>query len=539
MTRRIVCVWLPRFLTDRLTRVAAGADAPLRAFSASTELENSSQPLSGRASLQKANSDGLLAVIAPGKGGNRLVAVNEAAERAGLRQGMLLTDAMAIAPDLRTASQDAPGEAAHLRRMALWCRRYTPWVAPDGPDGLRLDITGAAQLFGGEAALLRDLRGRFERAGFACRAAIASTPAAAWGMARHDGAALSIIPDGQERQRLSPLPVRALGIEEDKATALDRLGLKTIGQLLGVPRGQLRARFGAALCTRLNQVLGIEREAQTSLAYEPVYGERLEFAEPVGTLDGVRMAAGLLIETLARRLAADGKSARGFTLILYGTQGESKDVGLTLARPSHQAGHIVRLFRERLTALEGRFAKDIAFDAATLIASSVESLRPAQSRLPGEGVPAKDGRDLIAFVDRLNARLGESAVQQFSFRESHLPERAATAVPILRKAVPAPPPAAAARPFLLLPRAEEITAIAELPDYPPRAFTWRRVHHKVVKAEGPERIAPEWWHGQDQAEPARDYYAVEDEKGHRFWLYREGDYAADDHPGWYIHGFLP
>ena len=147
---------LPRFRTDRLTRSLAGGNA---------------------------SPEALLTVAAPGKGGNRLIAVNAAAERAGLRPGMLLTDATAIAPELRAEPQNAGSEAAHLRHLALWCRRYTPWVAPEPPDGLRLDITGAAHLIGGEAALLRDLRARFRHAGFACRAAAATTQAAAWAMA--------------------------------------------------------------------------------------------------------------------------------------------------------------------------------------------------------------------------------------------------------------------------------------------------------------------------------------------------------------------
>ena len=131
---------------------------------------------------------------------------------AGLRPGMLLTDATAIAPELRASPQNVHDENAHLRRLAMWCRRYTPWVAPDPPDGLRLDITGCAHLCGGEADLLRDIRGRFARAGFNCRAAIASTPGTAWAMARYAPKPLAIIAHGEERVRLAPLSVRALPI---------------------------------------------------------------------------------------------------------------------------------------------------------------------------------------------------------------------------------------------------------------------------------------------------------------------------------------
>jgi protein ImuB len=506
----MLCVWLPRFLTDRLSRTLA--------------------PMSAR-------RETLLAVTASGKGGNRLIAVNEDAQAAGLRPGMLLTDATAIAPELRASVQNAREEDAHLRRLALWCRRYTPWAEPDVPDGIRLDISGCAHLFGGEAELLRDLRRRFAQAGFACRAAIASTPGAAWGMARFAPKPLSLIPQGEERARLAPLSVRALRIGADRAASLETLGLKTVGQLVDLPRQQLRARFGAALCTQIDRALGLEREALDSLQYQTIYNDRIDFAEPISTLPAIELALTKLVHRLAPLLRRDGKGARSFTLYLFDMRGESTDLDLALARPSHDPAHILRLFRERFTVLEGRFAGDTAFDAIVLQAGRVETLTPAQSELIGE---IEDVPDLGPFLDRLRARLGETAVRRLAFRESHLPERAAGSVPILHSALRRLPPRAAPRPFLLLPHPEEISAMAELPDYPPRRFTWRRVRYLVVKAQGPEQIAGEWWRGGDRSVPIRDYYAVEVETGRRFWIFREGLYDGEGAPPrWFLHGILP
>jgi protein ImuB len=508
----MLCVWLPRFLTDRLSRSDLAMDAPPEA---------------------------LLAVTNPGKGGNRLVAVNLRAEKAGLRAGMLLTDATAIAPELRAVPQDLREEAAHLRRLALWGRRYTPWVAPEEPDGLRLDITGCAHLFGGESALLRGVRDRFEQAGFACRAAIASTPAAAWGMARYGRAGLSIVPEAEERERLAPLPPRALRIAPEKATALGRLGIKSIGQLLALPRSQLRTRFGTEIATRLDQALGYEREALDSLLYETVYSERLDFAEPVSTLPAIELAAGLLIDKITPQLQRDGKGTRKLTLSLFDTRGMSTDIDLTLARPSQKADHLRRLFKDRFAALEGRFAQDVAFDAATLLATRIELLKGAQAKLM-DSKADDDGAALAPFLDRLGARLGEGAIRRFAFRESHVPERAAVTVPVLRKAVASPAPAAAPRPFMLLPRPEEISAMAVVPDYPPVRFTWRRMHYRVIKAEGPEQIGSEWWRGTESQAASRNYYAVEVENGRRFWIFRKGFYGnASANAQWFMHGFLP
>ena len=481
-------------------------------------------------------------LIAPGKGGNRLIAVNAQAEAAGLKPGMLLTDATAIAPEVKAASHNARDEAAHLRRLALWCRRYSPWAAPDAPNGVWLDITRGAHLFGGEATLLRDIRKRFQGAGFACRAAIASTHATAWGMTRYAPSPLAIVAEGEEKKRLSPLPIRALCVAETKAAVLDRLGLRTIGQLFAVPRAQLRARFGDDLCARLDQVLSLKGEGLTALAYEPVYFQKLDFNEPVTSLEALLVAAGLLIEPIAARLRGDGKGARDFTFTLFDTQGDCVDVSLALTQPSHRAEHILSLLRERFAALQGRFRGDLAFDAATLLANRVEKLSAVQTHLAAE-ITAKTAHEdaLAQFLDRLRARLGEAAVTRFAFRESHIPERALIAAPIFSNAMTsASAQAATPRPFLLLPRPEEIDILAELPDYPPRRFTWRRLHHRVVKAEGPERIEPEWWSGKGQTGTARDYYTVEDAEGRRFWLYREGLYAPEAaKPRWYLHGLFP
>jgi protein ImuB len=85
---------------------------------------------------------------------------------------------------------------------------------------------------------------------------------------------------------------------------------------------------------------------------------------------------------------------------------------------------------------------------------------------------------------------------------------------------------------------ESAIVLAAVPDGPPMRFTWRRVARRVAKAQGPERIAPEWWRlGEKDAQP-RDYYTVEDDKGRRYWLYREGLYGEGE-PKWFVHGLSP
>src|SRR5262245_41642761 len=149
-----------------------------------------------RAQARKASgvpADGIdprrpIVLVAPGTGGARLVALNAAAWRCGLAPGDLLSNARSKVLELQSCDSDPAAEAAALRRLALWCQRYTPvvavWDATSGADGLFLDITGCAHLFGGEAALLADLARRLRRLGLQPRLAVADTAGAAWAVAR-------------------------------------------------------------------------------------------------------------------------------------------------------------------------------------------------------------------------------------------------------------------------------------------------------------------------------------------------------------------
>ena len=95
------------------------------------------------------------------------------------------------------------------------------------------------------------------------------------------------------------------------------------------------------------------------------------------------------------------------------------------------------------------------------------------------------------------------------------------------------------RPLRLFPRPEPVEVIAEVPEGPPLRFRWRRMTLQVTRAEGPERIAPEWWQAEDAERATRDYFRVEDADGRRYWLFREGLYGRErEHPLWYVHGLF-
>lgn len=476
------------------------------------------------------------------------MATNRAARRAGILSDQPLADARALCPVLKIADHDPAADQDALERLALWCIRYSPWVASHPPDGLCLDMTGGAHLFGGEAALAQTLHDQLAGMGLASRIAIAKTIGAAWAMARHGTDRVTIAPDGQTAAALAPLPVSALRIPAQQAERLERVGLKTIGALIGKPRAPLAARYGMTLVTRLDQALGQKGETLSPVAAPPDYRTYLQFPEPLLLLDQLRQALIRLAQPLCQTLRADGVGARAFSLSLYRVDGHVRNIPLRTGSLCQQADHLCRLFGEALNRLQEDYDAGFGIEHVVLNAFATETARHRQPRLD-DGPATGEAAELGLLLDRYDNRLGFENILRPLPQHSHIPERAEQWRPLSH--VAGKPECwrdfvhhlqggdFPGRPIILLSRPEPVTAIAAVPDGPPIRFEWRRLEHRVQKAEGPERIAPEWWNRPHaQAALTRDYFRVEDMQGYRFWLFRLGLYERGEVPRWFLHGIF-
>lgn len=476
----------------------------------------------------------------------RIAAPNKFARQGGIQQGMRLADALALLPALVTQEEEPRADAIVLRRLGDWGQRYAPVVGIDGTSGLWIDITGAAHLCGDEDALLADLDCRLRTMGFANRLGLAETSGAAWAIARFGKDDDRNIPAGGILRALAPLPLDALRLDEEPRYLLKRFGLRSIGALCAIPRASLKRRFpskelGEAVLHRLDQALGRIVEPIVPIQAAPVYCERLSFAEPILATGSFHQGLENLLSRLCQHMESNHTGAQKLTFSAYHADGDVSRVSITTAQPSRDAQHLKFLFRDRIDAINPGFGVDLL----VLSADRVLSLKTEQLSLVKSSGMEREHIDLSLLIDRLSNRIGADSVQRIVPHASHIPEQAerrvAALVPLNESfgATPRKP----LRPFRLLPRPEPIQVIAEVPEGPPKRFTWRRMTYRVVRAEGPERIAPEWWISARTDRP-RDYYRVEDEDGRRFWLFREGLYrnvAGDDTeplPSWHLHGLF-
>jgi len=461
----------------------------------------------------------------------RLSAVDQAARALGLAVGMTLADARARVPTLETRPHDAEADVRALERTARAMIRFTPLVELDPPDGLVLDVTGCAHLFGGEEALVREA---LTEPLFTARHALGPNREAARALVRHGGGSTDPL----------ALPTEALELPEDALCALRRAGLTTLGDLARRPLAGLAARFGAQAVTRLRRILGEADSPLTPLLTPAPLRLERRFPEPIARTDTLLLALGDLLHEARAQLEERQSGGRRFTVLLCRSDGDERRLKVETARPVRDPAVIMRLLNERIEGLADPLDPGFGFDAVRLAVAGIEPLAPRQAALEDDGRESDEG--LAALIDRLGTRLGPERVCRLAPRDTHLPEKAQALVPA---AAPTPdawpaPRDAVARPLHLFDPPQPIQALAEVPDGPPQRFRWQGRLHEVRLAEGPERIAAEWWrrvdgHFAGKGGLTRDYYRVEDSTGRRFWVFRHGLFGEPEHPRWYLHGLFP
>jgi protein ImuB len=497
--KRVLSIWLPKLAIERWAKASASPpDSPV-------------------------------VLTVEGPHGPVIHAVTSAAATRGARAGARLTDARALDPGLVALPADPAGDAALVERLARWAGQWSPLVEVDGDPstslgtgGLRLDVDGVAHLFGGEAGLVADVQARFAALGLTARVAIAPTAGAAWAFSHFGG------------DELPPLPTAALRLNPNIVRTLERLGLKTIGALMDMPRLALARRFRGAdsVVDALDRLTARKAEPLTAAPAERPPRATLRLEEPATHPEAGGQALEHLVPELVVQLEQRRLGARRVSLAGFRVDGTTTIASVTTTIPSREPKHLQRLLADKVAALDPGFG----FDAFALVADWTEELGAAQASLVEE--PDVTG-DVARLVDRLTVKLGAGRVRRPVARESHVPERANGWVEAVRSPPSHSDEKKLHRPPRLLDRPERIAVIYATPEGMPRRFVWRRSVHDIARAEGPERIAPEWWR-QASSTRLRDYYRVEDEAGRRYWIYREGliGDGRGGAPDWFVHGLF-
>ena len=468
-------------------------------------------------------------LASPDHGRMIVTAANALAQKEGIPIGTAVADARAIFPSLQVLDDKPELSTKLLTGIAAWCIRFTPAVAIDLPDGLMLDVSGCAHLWGGEKQYLTEIISRLKHFNYDVSAAMADTIGTAWAIARF-GSDYPIIEPGQQMKALLPLPAAALRIDDEIRERLEKLGLRQINNFINMPRTALRRRFGLQLLKRLDQALGHEEEWIEPVQPIETYQERLSCLEPIVTATGIEIALQQLLDTLCKRLQQEEKGLRSSIFKCYRVDGKMESIGIGTNHPSCNSKHLFKLFEIKIATIEPA----LGIELFVLEAPKVEDRPPLQEKLWN----SDDGLDdisLAELLDRIAGKIGAANIHRYVPDEHYWPERSFKPAGSIHEKLQTAWKIERPRPLHLLSKPEPIEVTAPIPDYPPMLFRYKGKPHKIIKADGPERIEQEWWLQQGQH---RDYYCVEDEEGCRYWLFRSGHYDAARSYQWFIHGFF-
>ena len=459
---------------------------------------------------------------------------------------------------------DRPDERRELEALAAWCRRFSPIVGleqSDGVDGLLLDITGLAHLFGGETALAKKIVDDFTGRGLTVRMAVADTVGAAWAVAAcgRGTAAFTLVPPGETPAALRPLPVEALRLPADVVGLLHQLGIDRIGQLEALPRRELSSRLTPRLIERWDQALGRLDEPIPVHLPAAKFEAHWSPEHPTARRETIEAALERLIHRVAEMLARLGRGAMRLDCRLDCHAGDCPNfcdgdcpdfraakMGLSplanpqtkqiafsvgLFEPTASAKHLFELARVQLERLQLPSPVAVVYVEAT----STALLAGRQQELFADHPQRLVARHLPSLVERLSNRLGHWSVVGVRLLRDAQPELAWRADPLVEGprrrrrngiSVSELPP----RPLRLLRRPIALAAMATMPDGPPMQFHLYGRRHQVAHTWGPERIETGWWRGRTVG---RDYYRIETTAGRRFWIFRR---LRDGR--WFVHGMF-
>ena len=446
-----------------------------------------------------------------------ILACNAEAATFGIRAGMKLPAAQALAHDLATRERDLKAEFHALSSLAQWCVQWASTISLAPPHGLLLETGGSLKLFGGIGTLARLMREGLDELGYATVIASAPAPGAALMFAR---AGLSVAVDDPAvlRERLARLPLELVDYESGVLDALSAMGVRSVGDCLALPRAGLARRFGPALLDELDRALGLVPDPKKPFHAPAAFASRLELPSSVEAVEQLAFGLRRLVGELTAYLAPRSLGVTRLCLELLHDDEPATAVDLGLAA-SRDTGHLMRVLRERLARVE----LPQAVIALRLAAAETAPLEAATlSLIPGE---RNAGKDRAEIIERLRARLGDTAVTGIEPFPDHRPERALRACEPGKAGTPraaAPPDALPQnRPLWLLPRPQRLASRASRPWF----------DGEVALIAGPERIASGWW---EDADTTRDYFVARAADGETLWIYRK----AGEETGWFLHGIF-
>ena len=453
-------------------------------------------------------------VVEPENGQHRVIAANPRAQTHGIAPGLKLSAALALSRTLAVLNRSPEAEHLVLASLAQWARRITPAVSLAPPHALLLEIRGSLKLWGGTDPIKQALKEALRRRRVTAHLCIAPTALAALWLARHRQQ------DALSRKaltgRLSGLPLEVTGWPDSTRQLLNKMGVKTIGDCLRLPRDGLARRAGRHCLQELDRSLG---EPDPRAEFEP--GQRMratvEFQAEITAPEMLAHAGQTLISRLARALQKRQAQVASLEFGFHHLRKPKTVQRIRLMTPTYESERISGLFVDKLETM--RLPAPVV--ALSLATGDIEPMVGRNTTLFANRSPAVLGAAVGELIERLRLRFGTEAIYGIALIDEHRPEAAwsKSLDPLSGAASSAASgmPRDRQRPLWLLPAPIPLSKVSG--------------GGALRLASGPERIEAGWWERRDVS---RDYFIASGSQGEKLWIYR--DRCSDR--GWYLHGLF-
>jgi protein ImuB len=443
--------------------------------------------------------------------------VSRAAALGGVREGLPIAAARAICAGIEVLPHHPEADRALLRRLAILLLEFTPDVCLDEPVGIFLEIGRTCERFGGEQRLALRIQDLLGRLGHATEAGIASTRPAARALARAGGGDVRIGPLGDPRPALIRLPIHLIDPPWEVAVACDALGIRTVGDLLRLPRGGMAARLGDDFLQRIDCLVGMREEPVSRIAAPSRFSESLDLPDPTDEAPRILFAAKRLFDLAEADLLSRDRGVEEMRLACGLANREPAEFVLRPSLPTRHARTFLRLLQHRME----REKLPAPVSDLHLSFERTVPLHETQHLLFDEDPGFRDSEETLGLKDRLTVRLGEDRVSAPALVDDHRPERAFRLLPVAQAGLRTPArgkvPARGFRPLEIAQRPQPVSVESD-PWGRPVAIRSGTLKGDLTVVRGPERIESGWW---DEGDVQRAYFEVEATNGSHLWLFRD------------------
>lgn len=440
--------------------------------------------------------------ISDGAGARRLViACNTAALAAGVAVGMNAPSSLMRAPDLRLLNRCKSAERRAVIALASWAHQFSSDVYLDVHRWmLWLEVGSSLRYFNGLATIHARIKAGIERLGYSASLGIAPTLEAA-ALLTHHPELLPILGKQALRPTIGVLPLDGSTLGPKVTEQLRSAGLQTFEDLLNIPAAALGRRFGEALPSYLQKLMGEQADVRIRHRAPVSYRRRFQCLEPIASVEAILFPLRRMLQEFEGYLRGRDCAVHRLAVKLLHRGRAETVLELATSAPQRDAVRLFALLRERLE----RTQLTDQVNEIHLSADEFVEPRILQSDFFDDQQHQND--NWSALLDKLSARLGPDAIRHLGLSNDHRPEKAWC---VLSEETPASEMEAHPdRPLWLL---EKPTLLGDRPDL----------------IGSPERIEAGWWAGSDSS---RDYYLARSPDGGRWWVYNE----AGTHR-WYLQG---